>query len=379
MKKVAVVVCPNIRNFGSVLQSYATQKAVARLGYDNEYIKYVKTKKTAYKYLIQLLIPSIMAERWSFVKRKLFQRKHKDFISRRNKAFDRFVEKYMTASTKYVGYDALRRAADKYDMAVLGSDQVWNPINSGSDFYTLNWLNDSTKRVAYAPSFGVSEVPSLLRGHYKKFLSKFDHISVREKRGQVIVNDLIGKKVPVVCDPTLLFKSENWDDILPEKPVAEGKYIFCYFLGNRKEPRECVLKLAKKTGLPIVMMPFFGEISELDNKLNAKFVDDPDPSHFVSAIKNAEYVCTDSYHGTVFSIIYRKRVLVFRRHSADSSKNTFSRLESLLSIAGMKDRVVNDVWEDRFLTDTINYDEVTANIDKLRNYSWNYLSDSLKN
>ncbi|SDA30679.1 Polysaccharide pyruvyl transferase [Ruminococcus sp. YE71] len=379
MKKVAVVVCPNIRNFGSVLQSYATQKAVTKLGYDNEYIKYVKTKKTAYKYLIQLLIPSIMAERWSFVKRKMFQRKNRELISRRNKAFDAFVDKYMTASPKIVGYDALKRAGKNYSMAVLGSDQVWNPINSGSDFYTLNWLDDSTKRVAYAPSFGVSQVPFLLSGHYKKFLAKFDHISVREIRGKKIVKQLTGKKVPVVCDPTLLFTADEWDEIQPESPVAEGKYIFCYFLGNRNEPRKCVLKLAKKTGLPIVMMPFFGEIAEYDNKLNAKFVDNPDPSHFVSAIKNAEYVCTDSYHGTVFSILYRKNVLVFRRHSADSGKNTFSRLESLLSIAGMKDRIVNDVWEDRFLTDTIDYEQVHKNIAKLRKYSWDYLSESLKN
>lgn len=377
MKKVAVVVCPNIRNFGSVLQSYATQKAVTKLGYDNEYIKYRKTKKTAYKYLIQLLIPSIMAERWSFFKRKLFQRKNREFISRRNKAFDEFVDRYMTASPKYTGYDELKKAAGRYSMAVLGSDQVWNPINSGSDFYTLNWLNADTKRVAYAPSFGVSRVPALLRRSYKGFLEKFDHISVREIRGQKIVRQLTGRKVPVVCDPTLLFTADEWDDVLPKEPVAEGKYIFCYFLGNRDEPRKCVLELAKKTGLPIVMMPFFGEISEYDNKLGAKFVDNPDPSHFVSAIRNAEYVCTDSYHGTVFSIIYRKKVLVFRRHSAESSKNTFSRLESLLSIADMKDRIVNDVWEDRFISSEINYDEVTANIEKLRKFSWNYLSEAL--
>lgn len=378
MKKVAVIVCPNIRNFGSVLQSYATQKAVTKLGYDNEYIKYVKTKKTAYKYLIQLLIPSIMAERLSFLKRKIFQSRNKEFISKRNKVFDNFVDKYMIASPKYVGYDELKRAGKNYSIAVLGSDQVWNPINSGSDFYTLNWLDNKTKRVAYAPSFGVSEVPTLLKGFYKDFLNKFDHISVREIRGQKIVKQLTGKKVPVVCDPTLLFKADEWDDILPEKPVAEGKYIFCYFLGNRKEPRECVLKLAKKTKLPIVMMPFFGEISEYDNKLNARFADNPDPSRFVSAIKNAEYVCTDSYHGTVFSIIYRKKVLVFRRHSADSSKNTFSRLESLLSIAGMKDRIVDDVWDDRFINDSTDYDKVAENVDKLRKYSWDYLSSSLK-
>ena len=378
MKKVAVVVCPNIRNFGSVLQSYATQKAVTKLGYDNEYIKYEKTKKTAYKYLIQLLIPSIMEERWSVLKRKVFQRKNSGFISRRNKAFDDFVDRYMVASPKYVGYDELRRAGRKYSMAVLGSDQVWNPINSGSDFYTLNWLSRNTKRVAYAPSFGVSQVPLLLEGSYKRFLTKFDHISVREIRGQKIVRQLTGRKVPVVCDPTLLFRAEEWDDILPEEPVADGGYIFCYFLGNRREPRDCVLKLAEKTGLPIVMMPYFGEICEYDDQLGARFVDNPDPSHFVSAIKNAAYVCTDSYHGTVFSIIYRKKVLVFRRHSADSGKNTFSRLESLLSIAGMKDRVVNDVWEDRFVTDEIDYDKVTENIDRLREFSWKYLSDSLK-
>ena len=378
MKKVAVVVCPNIRNFGSVLQSYATQKAVTKLGYDNEYIKYTKTKKTAYKYLIQLLIPSIMAERFSVLKRKLFQRKNKELISRRNKAFDEFVDKYMTASPKYTGYDELRRNAKKYSIAVLGSDQVWNPINSGSDFYTLNWLGRKTKRIAYAPSFGVSDVPLLLTGFYKNFLAKFDHLSVREIRGSKIVKKLTGRKAPVVCDPTLLFEADEWDDILPEKPVAEGKYIFCYFLGNRNEPRKCVLELAKKTGLPIVMMPFFGEISEYDNKLGAVIIDNPDPSHFVSAVRNAEYVCTDSYHGTVFSIIYRKKVMVFRRHSADSNKNTFSRLESLLSIAGMKDRVVNDVWEDRFLTENIDYDRVHENIGKMRKYSWNYLSNALK-
>ena len=225
----------------------------------------------------------------------------------------------------------------------------------------------------------MSHVPFLLEKFYKDFLKKFDHISVREIRGQKIVKQLTGEKVPVVCDPTILFKAEDWDDILPEKNVTEGKYIFCYFLGNRREPRECVLKLAKKTGLPIVMMPFFGEICEYDNKLDAKFADDPDPSNFVSAIKNAEYVCTDSYHGTVFSILYHKKVMVFRRHSADSSKNTFSRLESLLSIAGMKDRIVNDVWEDRFITDSTDYAEVDKNIEKLRKYSWNYLSKSLKN
>lgn len=379
MKKVAVVVCPNIRNFGSVLQSYATQQAVTKLGYDNEYIKYTKTKKTAYKYLIQLLIPSIMAERFSVLKRKVFQRKNSDLISRRNKAFDAFVDKYMVASQKIVGYDALKKVGNDYSMAVLGSDQVWNPINSGSDFYTLNWLGSDVKRVAYAPSFGVSEVPALLRRSYRDFLKKFDHISVREIRGKKIVRKLTGEKVPVVCDPTILFTAEEWDKILPEEPVAEGKYIFCYFLGNRDEPRRCVQKLAKKTGLPIVMMPFFGEISKLDTKLGAKIIDDPDPSHFVSAVKNAEYVCTDSYHGTVFSILYRRKVLVFRRHSADSNKNTFSRLESLLSIADMKDRIVNDVWEDRFLTESTDYDKVHENIEKMRSYSWRYLSNALKN
>ncbi len=379
MKKVAVVVCPNIRNFGSVLQSYATQQAVTKLGYDNEYIKYTKTKKTAYKYLIQLLIPSIMAERFSVLKRKVFQRKNSDLISRRNKAFDAFVDKYMVASKKIVGYDALKKVGNDYSMAVLGSDQVWNPINSGSDFYTLNWLGSDVKRVAYAPSFGVSEVPALLRRSYRDFLKKFDHISVREIRGKKIVRKLTGEKVPVVCDPTILFTAEEWDKILPEEPVAEGKYIFCYFLGNRDEPRRCVQKLAKKTGLPIVMMPFFGEISKLDTKLGAKIIDDPDPSHFVSAVKNAEYVCTDSYHGTVFSILYRRKVLVFRRHSADSNKNTFSRLESLLSIADMKDRIVNDVWEDRFLTESTDYDKVHENIEKMRSYSWRYLSNALKN
>lgn len=379
MSKIAVVVCPNIRNFGSVLQSYATQKAVTELGYDNEYINYVQTKSTMYKYFIQLFIPSIMAERKSFLKRKQFQKMHSDRIMNRNSIFDKFVNEYMNSSEKYVGYRNLKKGGAKYDIAVLGSDQVWNPINSGSDFYTLNWLPYKTKRIAYSSSFGVSKIPYLLKNFYKKYLKKFDNIAVREIHGKEIIKELIGKDVPVVCDPTILFKAEQWDEIVENKPIVEGEYIFCYFLGNRLKPRKFVMELAEKTNCKIVMMPYFGEVSEYDESMNAEFVKNPGPSEFVNVIKNAKFICTDSFHGTVFSILYKKKFFVFRRHSADSNKNTFSRLESLVNIFGVQDRVVNDdVFDYKYLNSDIDYASVLNKVQEFRMESWNYLKKALE-
>lgn len=379
MGKVAVVVCPNIRNFGSVLQSYATQMAVTKLGYDNEYIDYTKTKADSYKYLIQLFIPSIMAERRSFKKRKSFQKNHAEEFAQRNEAFDTFVHKYMTASPKYIGYKMLKKFSSNYDMAVLGSDQVWNPINSGSDFYTLNWLPSSTKRIAYASSFGVSKIPFLLKGFYKNFLSKFDYISVREINGVNIVKDLVNKNVKCVCDPTMLFDSSEWDNVIEDKPVVEGEYIFCYFLGNRAEPRESAIKLSRLTGHRIVMMPYFGEISEFDKKIKADIINNPGPSDFLNAIKYAKFVCTDSFHGSVFSILYQKEFWVFRRHNLGSNKDTFSRLESLLKLLNLEDRVENYLEiNDEGNIKKINYVSVMAEVEKLREESWAYLKDSLE-
>lgn len=379
MSKIAIVVCPNIRNFGSVLQSYATQKAVETLGYDCEYINYTKTKLSAYKYFIQLFIPSIMAERKSFQNRKKFQKKHLEVFWRRGQIFDAFVDEYMKSSVHLLGYKQLKKAGEEYEIAVLGSDQVWNPINSGSDFYTLNWLPNSTKRIAYASSFGVSRIPILLKGFYKRFLKKFDFISVRETRGVELVKELIDRDVQVTCDPTMLFDASEWDEVAGETPIVEGDYIFCYFLGNRDEPRKCVIKFSEAVGLKLVMMPFFGEISEMDYTMPAEYVDNPGPREFINAIKYARYVCTDSFHGTVFSVIFQKEFMVFRRHTSDSNKDTFSRLESLLKMLGVENRSVpDDVFLDVAFENKINYTKVIPKLENIRKKSWEYLKNALE-
>ena len=379
LTKIAIVVCPKIRNFGSVLQSYATQKAVETLGYDCEYINYTKSKRTAYKYFIQLFIPSIMAERKSFRSRNKFQKEHPDVFRRRGQVFDEFVDEYMTSSDHYLGYAQLKRAGRKYKIAVLGSDQVWNPINSGSDFYTLNWLPDSTKKVAYASSFGVSEIPFLLKGFYKKFLNRFDSISVREIRGAELVQELIGRDAQIACDPTLLFDASEWDKVAGDSPIIKGDYIFCYFLGNRDEPRKYVIKFSESVGMKLVMMPYFGEISKMDDAMQADRLDNPGPKEFINVIKYARYVCTDSFHGTVFSVIYQKNFMIFRRHTSDSNKDTFSRLESLIKTLGVEDRsVTNETSLNIAFEDNINYAEVSIRLEDIRNKSWEYLRNALE-
>ena len=150
-------------------------------------------------------------------------------------------------------------------------------------------------------------------------------------------------------------------------------------MGNRNEPRKCVIKFSKAVGLKLVMMPFFGEISEMDYTMPAEYVDNPGPREFINAIKYARYVCTDSFHGTVFSVIFQKEFMVFRRHTSDSNKDTFSRLESLLKMLGVENRSVpDDVFLDVAFENKINYTKVIPKLENIRKKSWEYLKNALE-
>lgn len=382
MKKIGLSVCYDTKNFGSQLQVLATVKKIEESGYQTEIIRY--KKKLTPRFVLQML-PRLF--NGYFVSNKLANYKKKkkiashpvinEQVSIRNKRFDAFVTKYFTNLSKpYCGWENLvRETAEAYDGFLCGSDQLWLPSNLGSHFYTLEFAPENKTKIAYATSFGVSQIPWYQKRRTAKYLKRFQSVSTREIAGSRIIEDLTGKEPQVVCDPTLLFDARGWADMIPDNRIIEGDYVFCYFLGDNPEHRQEALKLKEKTGVKLVTCPFLDNFVEEDRSFGDIQMFDMDAADFVNLIRHAEYILTDSFHGSVFSILHHKKFITFNRFNAGNNSRN-SRIDSLCTLLGLEER--------RFQGDVqavcrdIDYDPVEEKLEKLRLDSCAYLIKALK-
>ena len=211
-------------------------------------------------------------------------------------------------------------------------------------------------------------------------MKKIKHIGVREESGKKLVKELTGRDVPVVCDPTLLFTGEEWMNIQEKEPLVKEPYILCYFLGKNPPHREFAKRLKKSTGCKIVALVHLDEYVKSDNNYADETPYDIDPAQFLNLIRNASYVCTDSFHCSVFSMLYRKTFFTFKRYTRKTQSSTNSRLDTLFRLAGVKGRVLEgDENIDDCLKMTIDYDNVHANLQKIREASCDYLKKAIQN
>lgn len=381
-KKIGVCCVFNHRNYGSMLQTLATVEKLESMGYDYEIIHY--TKKLTLDLLLRSLdrIPEEIRTR---VRRKNKNKKMdtypeiKDSIKIRNSYFDNFRKSRFTKVSKpYNTFKELQNAAKNYSAVLIGSDQLWVPKGYSTGFFNLLFVPENVPKLAYATSFGVSEIPKNKRKAAKYFLNRMDYISVRELRASEMIKELTGREVPTVVDPTILFTGEEWKEIITEKKVVENeKYIFCYFLGNNPEQRLEVEKLKKATGYKIVFIPHLDEFIESDIKFGDKQLYNVGPEEFVNLIRNAEYVCTDSFHGSVFSILNHKKFVTFNRFKTTDRNSRNSRIDSLLQQTNLSERRYDGNLVEQIVKD-IDYDKVESRLTKMREKSEDYLEMALK-
>lgn len=388
-KKIAVVSCYFKHNYGSMLQAYATQMALDKLNYDNETIDITgfdgEIKKAKLKYfakasLTSEILLSKLGMAKNVLKKKLSKGEYTNKIQIRDKKFDDFSKKYFRLSPIYSSMTELsNKCEERYSSVLVGSDQLWLPANIVANYYTLSFVPDTVNTIAYSTSFGQSQLPKSVAKKASVFLNKIKHIGVREETGQKLVKDIVGRNVPVVCDPTMLFTGEEWMSIQQETPIVDGKYIFCYFLGNNPSHREFVKRLKKKTGYKVVALTHLDEYIKSDENYADETPYDVDPADFVNLIRNAKYICTDSFHCSVFSILYRKQFLTFRRFNRDTIQSTNSRLDSLFNLVGVDNRFVNPEDDVRkYLNIDTDYDLVHEKLAKVREQSYIYLKKSLE-
>lgn len=381
MKKIGLCVCQNTRNYGSQLQVLATEVAVKKLGYEYEIIRY--KKKYDLKFLLKnvprLIDPLWMKSKISSYNMNKKIRKYPDIYEKckeRNMIFDKFARNYFTnLSPVFYGYDALKDGTKEYDVFLVGSDQLWLPSGLATGFYNLQFVPDEKLKIAYATSFGVSVIPTHQRKKTAKFLNRFHFLSSRESSGADIIKQLTGRDVPVVVDPTLLLTFEDWERIIPFHQVIDEKYIFCYFLGNNPEHRRAAKELQRITKLKIVALPLLDNFVLEDLKFADICLFDAASDDFVNLIRGAEYVLTDSFHGSVFSILNEKLFCTFNRFS-DGLGSRNSRIDSLCKQLNLEERRYNgDISK---IQEKIDYSTVNRLKEERRNESLQYLTTALQ-
>lgn len=358
MKKVGILTFPNSPSFGASLQMVALYKVVESLGLDVEVINYTNRYMKERKHMlshkesaIRFLINNVLTA--------------KGIIS--FKRFEKRVKKYPSKiiSTRL----DLEKVESRYDYLIVGSDQVWNPRITGLDFgYLFDFCAHNEKKIAYAPSFGVTELTEEQSDAYRTQLQKFHAISVREDSGCDIIENLIGRRCPVVVDPTFLLSKREWEKQSVRTSFGKSKYIVKFIFNYDGEVEDFIRDLSNKTNLPVLEVG--GNLFSNIKHRGRWFTGAIGPAEWLDVIRNAEYVVTDSFHGAAFSIIFEKNVYV----SLASATN--SRLITLLESAGLSDRVIKD-REFAFEGD-IKYDIVSATLSEKRNKSLEYLRESLR-
>ncbi len=306
MKKVAIITIQS-RNYGNRLQNYALQEIIKSFGLQVDTLRRGKKPKRKeqikrnFKYFFQKLLKTKGAK------------------------FTRFEKNIKKSSLYITANNAPKELNDKYDYFVVGSDQVWNPYYEFLGKVDLLYFADNRKKIAYAASFGVDELPDSEEVKYKKYLKKFASISVREEAGAKIVNALIEENVPVVLDPTMLLSASQWEKV-EKKPECfpKQKYVLIYSLGTRsQEFKDTIAKVKEKKCYRVIDI--------LERKHNG--LEYPiGPAEFIFMLHYAELILTDSFHAAVFSILFHKKVQVFNRE--DQKLN--SRIINLFKMCGLE-------------------------------------------
>lgn len=362
-------------NYGSILQTFALQTAVRNMGCDTQIIKYSEGNSAK---IWRFRNSEYAINRLKMIYKQLAMRllypKHKHLLGERALAFREFIDKELSFSKVYTSLSALGVASKNYDAVLLGSDQVWHPMNLLMNYFTLNFVPDGVKTGAYAPSFGVSSISESYRKPYTDYINRIEYVSCREMAGVKLIKELTGREVPMVCDPTLLLTAQDWDKCLSNKVKIKEKYVFCYFIGNNPNQREVVKEYAKLHGLKVVALLHIDEYIASDENYADYTPYNVGPAEFLYLLKNAECVMTDSFHASVFSLQFHRNFYTFNRFENGNGNSTTSRIDSLLRTANVMDRKVkNGANVSDLVNTTIDYKDVDERLKHFRASSEAYL------
>lgn len=368
---------PRMYNYGGFLQEMALQDAIKSLGYECEIIDY-DVNQEFNTFSLKRGIENFSFEK---IKKKLIEEKSiplsssvSDLIAKRKRVFDEYRANNLVLSRKMSSSD-LRSVDLPYKQLVCGSDQIWNPDYNIPSFF-LNFGRKECRRVIYAASIGKDYLSRHQEKTYSKLLEFPDYISVREDSAQKLISSMTEKNVELVLDPTLLHQQGYWIKKANDSSLKYRNYFFCYFLNLTDEKVKAANDFARKNNCEIIAIPYLhNEMEKYSEKLNGKLLSEVSPADFLNLIYNAEAVITDSFHATVFSIVFQKDFWCFGRNAGTYNMNT--RLRTLLAYVEMQDRMIAP--EDlKNKTHCIQMNIDLHNLEKKQKKSITFLSNALE-
>lgn len=316
MGNIAIISISDNTNFGNRLQAYALSHYITQRGYKCFQIG----NKLSYKGKIRIIIKKCLFfiyRKYGWIREYNFNKFNKN-IKYDNQDINCFIKS---------------NHSNKYSYFIVGSDQIWNPQFAGFDYFFLDFVKERKKKIAYAASIGLSKVDDSYANKMKKYLSDFNYISVREDAANEMLTKLTGRNdIKTLIDPTMLLTSKEWERVMKKPKIYKGeKYILLYFLGDLSEKRRSKIKdFAKKEQCKII---------EILNPNDPYYTSGP--AEFLFLEKNATYVFTDSFHSSVFSIIFNVPFVIFDREENGMGKMN-SRIDTLVSTLKLKDRWYNE-------------------------------------
>lgn len=372
MKKIGIITFHRSLNYGSVLQAFALQTKIKELQPKRD-IEIIDFYPPNMKNIRGIFVP--VKSLRNFV-RNIFACFYYPQFKKRTKAFNDFVGRNLRVGNKK--YDQQSDMSDldaEFGILVAGSDQIWN--NTAPDFSIKYFFPDvqKAKKVAYAPSLsnGKFELPRDIAIY--DALKKFSALSVRENFGAKNMKEFLdGADIPVVLDPTLLLCQEQYDCIASKKLIKKD-YIFMYSITMHKDFIAAVCAISKRTGLPVITV-FSGKGSFRGVGNGIKISKNSSPNDFLSLVRDAKLVLTDSFHGTAFSVIYRKNFYSF---CEEDEKNQDVRIATLLGNINLKNRILfyNHYDKENYL-EKIDYSIVQPLLDNFKSSSIDYLRENIR-
>lgn len=365
MKRIGIITYHRSRNYGAQLQAYASRVALEKMGHQAEVIdcNYIGQTKSIFSWQFRGLKGLCGALRNNMLA-----------LISENKRAQMFAEFSRTAigrSAPCHSKEALEQQCKAYDAVITGSDQVWHPqICEGNTAFFLDLPLKREQKIAYAPSFGVSEYTEEEVQHYMPFINSIGHLSVREQAGQELIRRHTGREAQLVLDPTMLLTRHDWEQLAKPAPYRKP-YLFYFTILNEPPGLDALVRhIAAERGLQIV------RIGSLKDILKRGFINARanGPREFLGLIRDADFVVTTSFHGSVFSILFEKEFLCVLNNN-----NRNSRLQTLADQTGLSTQVVHDVGTFDFKRDyrKPDYDTTRQLLCELKESSLNFLHRAL--
>lgn len=384
MKKIGIITYFYYYNYGTMLQGYALQKVMEREGkgeFSSEIIDCrFGEKNLSFWYYFKIRVKrffvyftEIKRVISTFKRRDLTNAKYREENSQKRRLFDDFVIQCCSMSEKtYKQSGDLYPNPPIYDIYVTGSDQTWSPKVGLRDSCFLGFAPKGKVKAAYAPSIGVSSYSAEEEQYVREHLKGYKFVSCRERHGAEILKKLSPVSVETVLDPTLLLRPDEWRQVAVIPGGLPEKYILCYYIGERMYYRDFAKQLSRQLNLPLVFIPG----SNTDMKDENHLVWKSGPREFLGLIDNAEVVLTDSFHGTIFSINFRKNFYSFIKHEGAKAMDNM-RIIDILGRLGQSDRLLTEYAGNEIAYAPVDYTTTDSLLQEEREHSESFINKIL--